>query len=205
MPWPHLPPNPDTMPAPFDGDIFAFSLQLEGMDPYKEQFDCRFYGEGVDAGVFVPIELDASAYKYTGVCLVPLTSVGSKVKYEGEYPAKSEWNSDFVTVDNSLLQGSVSSPTYSWDGSKVDIKVDYTITGTSTDLNLVAVPYMHVLPVYSSQAAYAAAYGAVSISGTSGTVTITVTPGPATTYAVFMAENLSTAIEPVSAALSLTI
>lgn len=205
MPWPHLPPNPDTMPAPFDGDIFAFSLQLEGMKPYDEQFDCRFFGDGIDAGVFVPIELDTTVNKYTGVGLVPLSSVGSKVKYVGEYPAQNASNVDSITVDNSLLQGSVSSPTCSWDGSKVDIKVDYTITGTSTNLNLVAVPYMHVLPVYSSQAAYAAAYGAVSISGTSGTAIITVTPGPATTYAVFMAENLSTAIEPVSAALSLTI
>jgi hypothetical protein len=203
MPWPFLPPNPDTQPAPFDGDIFAFSLQLEGMSPFDEHQDHRFYADGVDARVFVPLELDATAYKYGGVGLAPLTAVGTTVSYEGLYVPQNKSNSANVSINNQLIQGEVSSPSVSWSGSKVDIKVDYSVNGGGW--SIVAVPYMHVMPKFSSQADYAAAFGSVTISGTTGTAIVTVTPGPTDTYAVFVAQVQSGAILPASSALEVNL
>lgn len=199
MPWPFLPPNPDTQPGPFDGDLFVFSLQLEGMAPFNEQQDHRFYVEGIDAGVFVPIELDASSYKYTGVGIAPLTSVGSTAKYEGVYLPQNKSNSANIVINNQLIMGEVSSPKVTWNGTKVDIEVDYSVSGAGW--SVIAVPYMHAMPKFNSQFDYAGAFGSTSISGTTGNTVVTVTPGPAMTYAVFLALGLPNAILPGSSGL----
>ncbi|MGK0358910.1 MAG: hypothetical protein ACI9U2_001204 [Bradymonadia bacterium] len=197
MPWPLLPPNPETQPAPFDGDLFVFSLELTGMYPPDEQVDHHFSVDGVDAAVYVPIQLSASDHVYTGVGIAPLTSVGSTVTYKSIYLPRSKENDHQVDVDASPFLGGISKIEVVSMGSETIIKAVVDVSGSGW--SLFAVPFMPSTPKFASLNDYQALVGHADLSG-SGIAKVTVTPGSVERYAVFVGRGWPTEIVPDSAA-----
>lgn len=197
MPWPFLPPNPDTQPAPFDGDLFVFSLELTGMDPPTEQYEHRFTLDGVTAGVYVPIQQSASEHAYAGVGIAPLTRVGSTVQYKCIYLPRGKDRSHSIDVDARQLRGGVSNIEVSRSGSKAIIKAHVDVPGSGW--TLFAVPFASKMPKFSSLGAYQALLGHTSLSG-SGTVKVTVRSDDVEQYAVFVGQGWPTKITPGSGA-----
>lgn len=197
MPWPFLPPNPDTQPAPFDGDLFVFSLELTGMYPPDEQVDHRFSVDGVDAAVYMPIQHSASEHAYAGVGIAPLKRVGSTVTYKSIYLPRSKENSHEVDVDARQLRGGISKIEVASMGSKTVIKAVVDVSGSGW--SLFAVPFMPSTPKFTSLNDYQALVGHAGLSG-SGTAKVTVTPGSVERYAVFVGRGWPKAIVPGSGA-----
>lgn len=197
MPWPFLPPNPDTQPAPFDGDLFVFSLELTGMDPPNEQIDHRFSLNGVDAAVYMPIQRSASEHAYAGVGLAPLKRVGSTVEYKSVYLPRSKANSHRVDVDARQLRGSLSNIEVSPMGSKTVIKATVDVPGSGW--TLFAVPFMPKMPKHPNLSAYQAVGGHAALSG-SGTAKVVVQSNGMPEYAVFVGRGWPSSIIPGSGA-----
>ena len=197
MPWPFLPPNPDTQPAPFDGDLFVFSLELTGMSPPDEQIDHRFSLDGVPAGVYMPIQRSASEHAYVGVGIAPLKRVGSTVQYKSVYLPRGKDNAHRIDVDARQLRGSVSNIEVASAGSKTIIKA--TVDAPGSGWTLFAVPFASKMPKFSSLTAYQALGGHASVDGV-GTVKVTVSPGDVDQYAVFVGRGWPNQIIPGSGA-----
>ena len=197
MPWPFLPPNPDTHPAPFDGDLFVFSLELTGMFPPGEQGDHRFSLDGVDAAVYMPIQRNATEHRYAGVGIAPLKRVGTTVVYKSTYLPRDKSNSHQIDVDARQLQGGISNIEVHSTGSKAIIKATVDVTGGGW--TLFALPFMPKMPKLSSLNAYQALGGHASLSG-SGIAKVVVQPGDVQQYAVFVGRGWPSKITPGSGA-----
>lgn len=202
MPWPFLPPNPDTKPASYDDDIFVFSLTLTGMSPHDEQTDHRFSVDGTSAGVWVPLLLNSSSHKYGGVGMVPLSTIGSTALYKGTYLPASQTNTHSIQVSTASMSGSVSNLSAQQSGTKVLIDADYSVSGSGW--YVVAAPYATAMPAFTSLGVYQALGDVVSVSG-SGSVTLTVYPSGVSQYVVFIAKGYPSELEPGSAGQIITV
>lgn len=202
MPWPLLPPNPDTKTASYDDEIFVFNLTLTGMSPHIEQLDHTFTVNGVNGAVWVPVETSSTLYKFTGVGMAPLSTVGSSATLKCTYVPAGLTKSHTIDINTASLAGSVSNLTSATSGSDVVIKADYNVPSGSWFL--VAAPYETTMPQYSNLASYQAAGNYVSVSG-SGRASVTVTPGGVSQYVVFVAEGLPDEFLPGSAGELITI
>ncbi|MCA9525547.1 MAG: hypothetical protein KC549_04530 [Myxococcales bacterium] len=198
MPWPFLPPNPDTFPAPHDGELFVFSLTLTGMRPYDEQADHSFLVDQATASVYMPIVESPTAYKYRGICMAALPRVGTTATYKGTYVPLGKSNTHDVAVDARQLTGGITSVAVQRSGSKAIFTVGVDTGGTS-GLSVVAAPYMPTALRFASESAYMAAGDIEAVPTASTTVKLTVTAGSLTHYGVFLASGLPSSINPRSA------
>jgi|JI10StandDraft_1071094.scaffolds.fasta_scaffold12991_10 hypothetical protein len=198
MPWPFLPPNPDTHPAPHDGDLFVFGLTLTGMRPFDEQADHTFSVDGVSAGVYVPVVQDLGSHRYTGVGMAPLTRIGSTATYRGTYVPLGKSNSRDIEVDATQLTGRITNVSAMRSGTKIIFTASLQ-TGGLTGLSLVAAPFLTRAPKFSSHEAYVVAGGSEPVPAGATTVKVAVTPGSVAQFALFLARGLPGAMEPASA------
>lgn len=196
MPWPFLPPNPDTLPAPHDGDLFVFGLTLTGMRPYDEQADHAFQVDGVRAAVYVPIVKNATSFQYAGVGMAPLTRVGTTATYKGTYVPLSKSNAHSIEVDARKLTGAITSVSVARSGTLAVFSVAAQAAGSG--FSVVVSPYLPQAPRFSNQEAYAMAGGREVLPSGGGLVKVAVTPGAVSQYAVYVARGLPSTIEPAS-------
>ncbi|MEZ4463957.1 MAG: hypothetical protein R3F60_03580 [bacterium] len=198
MPWPFLPPNPDTFPAPHDGELFVFSLTLTGMRPYDEQADHGFQVDQATASVYMPIVESPTAFKYRGICMAPLGRVGSTATYKGTYVPLGKSNTHAVEVDARQLTGGITQVSVQRVGSKAIFTVGVD-TGGASGLSVVAAPFMPSAPRFASESAYIAAGDVEAVASGATVVKLTVTAGSLTQYGLFLASGLPTSITPRSA------
>lgn len=204
MPWPFLPPNPETKPGPFDDDYFVFSIELTGMSPHDEQTDHSFTVEGNPAAAWVPIEVNTTLHVYSGVCMVSLSSVGSKATVKVTHDPTSSTKSTTVDIDSNLLDATVSNVTAQDLGSKATIEADYDVP-TSGSWYVVAAPYDPSMGQFTNFSTYENLGAQASVTGGTGTVTLTVYPSGVGQYVVFAAKGYPNEYLPGSAGKLVTI
>ncbi len=202
MPQPHIPPDPD-QPEPAllepGSSLIVFSLELSGMTPWDEQKRVGFEFEGKAGAVYVPIAVkpDDPEYTYGGVGIGQLANVNTTFKYAFTLDDGTS-ESGNLKAEKTTFTAKITTVTVTRIPPKASFSVTYLLDATAGWF-AVAVPYMEAMPVYGDLASYAAAHASAKVTGTSGTVTLKVTPGGANRYAIFLAKGLPGEMVPRSA------